>query len=323
MAIAQSHITVANRVKDDYDFHAKDTSLYPNEQEEHKLGKGCARAVKDIDSHMARGRPSGASNSVTTTATAVDDDVFDEILSLKLRKPKHWKWELSTSATSPHLILPRILLYDHKDNLLVDVRAAASDAHQLQVYNENNDYEYHHHNCQKKQLTPTFSQSYSRPSYDLHINDLTDYMRTLNASPATTTTSSTTTATTSATSSSSRRGFRRRLHRQRSSSLAPTSVQSPSILERLSFRKGRSSSPESSVEDGIQEQIIPSGDNEVIDTNQYFLRSSKAGTLMVKEDSFIRHPHRRRRLPARRVSSTNGQRLIPLEKGDMNNISRG
>ncbi|XP_074039164.1 uncharacterized protein [Leptinotarsa decemlineata] len=43
-----------------------------------------------------------------------------EIIRLQLRKPKSWHWELSTSKSSPHIILPVIQLYDYKGQLLVE-----------------------------------------------------------------------------------------------------------------------------------------------------------------------------------------------------------
>lgn len=46
------------------------------------------------------------------------------IVKLKLRKPKSWNWELSTSASSPLIDFPRILLYDSNNQLLADVEEA-------------------------------------------------------------------------------------------------------------------------------------------------------------------------------------------------------
>ncbi len=49
-----------------------------------------------------------------------DKDSENSIIKLKLKKPKSWNWELSTSKSSPNINFPKILLYDHKDNLLAE-----------------------------------------------------------------------------------------------------------------------------------------------------------------------------------------------------------
>lgn len=48
----------------------------------------------------------------------------NNILKLKLRKPKLWNWELSTSKSSANIDFPRILLYDSNNKLLADVNEA-------------------------------------------------------------------------------------------------------------------------------------------------------------------------------------------------------
>lgn len=48
----------------------------------------------------------------------------NNILKLKLRKPKSWNWELSTSKSSLNIDFPRILLYDSNNKLLADVDEA-------------------------------------------------------------------------------------------------------------------------------------------------------------------------------------------------------
>lgn len=58
--------------------------------------------------------------SVASDETAVASN----IVKLKLKKPKSWNWELSTSASSPLIDFPRILLYDNHDKLLADVEEA-------------------------------------------------------------------------------------------------------------------------------------------------------------------------------------------------------
>ncbi|KAF6213736.1 hypothetical protein GE061_011458 [Apolygus lucorum] len=41
-----------------------------------------------------------------------------DVLRLSLRKPKGCRWELTTSASSPAIVVPRIELVDHRGNLL-------------------------------------------------------------------------------------------------------------------------------------------------------------------------------------------------------------
>lgn len=48
----------------------------------------------------------------------------NNIVKLKLKKPKSWNWELSTSKSSAHIDFPRILLYDNNDKLLADIEEA-------------------------------------------------------------------------------------------------------------------------------------------------------------------------------------------------------
>lgn len=48
----------------------------------------------------------------------------NNILKLKLKKPKSWNWELSTSKSSAHIEFPRVLLYDNKNKLLADIEEA-------------------------------------------------------------------------------------------------------------------------------------------------------------------------------------------------------
>ncbi|XP_017771962.1 PREDICTED: uncharacterized protein LOC108559257, partial [Nicrophorus vespilloides] len=50
------------------------------------------------------------------------EDVLGDIIKLKLKKPKNWNWELTTSKSSPHLFLPVIQLYDAKGKLLVEAK---------------------------------------------------------------------------------------------------------------------------------------------------------------------------------------------------------
>lgn len=50
------------------------------------------------------------------------DGFLDDIIRLQLKKPKSWNWELSTSKSSPHIMLPTIKLYNSKGKLLVEAR---------------------------------------------------------------------------------------------------------------------------------------------------------------------------------------------------------
>lgn len=50
---------------------------------------------------------------------AVDSEI-PEIIRLQLRKPKSWNWQLSTSKSSPNIVLPIIQLFDYKGQLLVE-----------------------------------------------------------------------------------------------------------------------------------------------------------------------------------------------------------
>lgn len=50
--------------------------------------------------------------------------IENNILRLKLKKPKSWNWEISTSKSSAHINFPRVLLYDSYNKLLADVAEA-------------------------------------------------------------------------------------------------------------------------------------------------------------------------------------------------------
>ncbi|XP_050299748.1 uncharacterized protein LOC126738440 isoform X2 [Anthonomus grandis grandis] len=51
------------------------------------------------------------------------DDYFKEIICLQLKKPKSWNWELKTSKSSPNIALPCIKLFDAKGRLLVESKS--------------------------------------------------------------------------------------------------------------------------------------------------------------------------------------------------------
>ncbi|KAM7350397.1 uncharacterized protein ACRADG_009000 isoform 1-T3 [Cochliomyia hominivorax] len=274
-----------------------------------------------------------------------DDDEFANVLSLKLRKPKHWKWELTTSKSCSNIALPRILLYDHKGKLLVDAQGDNEGVYKQEDYDEKlkrNKTKKRCHQPQQKQTeyiqrsastnlthsirkalekefnglqiqeaTPSpepyqasiSSHSHrSRKAIDFNTTDLPDYSLSRRSSSLRgvrfieeddedqdyfashipeflPTPPSTTTPTTTSSSS----GPREKRKYRRSHSSGRSSAQSESILERFSFQKGRFSSPEYAEE------------TEVRHGPRYFLRTSKAGTLVVQEDSFSQHPRRRRR----------------------------
>lgn len=250
-----------------------------------------------------------------------EDDPLANLLSLKLKKPSHWNWELSTSRSCSQIALPRILLYDHTGNLLVD-----ADGQEEQTYTSRQPQ-------RRRKRSATSNLSLERNFHGLHIAEATP--------------SATPTPTPTATPSSSRESGRRKTHgscidfnthelpnwepssvsSRRSSSLRGVRFQEAedllvyptppststlnssssgprekrryrrsqsSILERFSLSKGRHSSPEFAQEE------------EVVKAPRYFLRTSKAGTLVIREESFSsqRLRHRRRR-PPKHSSSEN------------------
>ncbi|XP_019761715.1 uncharacterized protein LOC109538776 isoform X1 [Dendroctonus ponderosae] len=48
------------------------------------------------------------------------DRYVNEVICLQLSKPRNWKWEISTSKSSPHIALPTIQLFNSKGKLLVE-----------------------------------------------------------------------------------------------------------------------------------------------------------------------------------------------------------
>lgn len=64
------------------------------------------------------------SPSPSSLSVRSDGESVNNIVKLKLKKPKSWNWELSTSASSSLIAFPRILLYDNKNKLLADVEEA-------------------------------------------------------------------------------------------------------------------------------------------------------------------------------------------------------
>jgi hypothetical protein len=58
--------------------------------------------------------------SVDSDSQAPVEEDLSPVIRLSLRKPPHWKWKLTTSASSPAIILPVIRLLDEKGDLLLD-----------------------------------------------------------------------------------------------------------------------------------------------------------------------------------------------------------
>jgi hypothetical protein len=58
--------------------------------------------------------------SVESDSQAHSEENFSPVIRLSLRKPSHWKWKLTTSASSPAIILPVIRLLDEHGDLLFD-----------------------------------------------------------------------------------------------------------------------------------------------------------------------------------------------------------
>ncbi|XP_017055793.1 uncharacterized protein LOC108097777 [Drosophila ficusphila] len=265
-----------------------------------------------------------------------EQDPLANLLSLKLKKPSHWNWELSTSRSCSNIALPRILLYDHTGNLLVD-----ADGQQEVTYSSRD-------NQRRRKRSATSNLSLERNFHGLRIAEATP--------------TPTPTVTSVATPSSSRESGRRKTHgscidfsthelpnwepsvsSRRSSSLRGVRFQEAgaeveaeaeelpvyptppststlnssssgprekrryrrsqsSILERFSLSKGRHSSPEFAQEE------------EVAKAPRYYLRTSKAGTLVIRDESFSsqRMRHRRRR-PPKHSSSENILQEPPSE----------
>lgn len=264
-------------------------------------------------------------------------DPLSNLLRLQLRKPNHWNWELSTSRSCSNIALPRILLYDHTGALLLDAdgyseqayrpssaqdcrrkHAASSLGRSLQQarlagklnglsINEASASDTHTpvHSPTRQQLAGScidFS-THELPDWQPHEVDSSRRSSSLRgvrlvvedqpqaSAPAPTqraqesaypTPPSTSTLTTTANSSSSGPREKRRYRRSHSSG-------QHSILERFSMTRGRHSSPEYAQEQTLEHRP------------RYYLRSSKAGTLVIQDDSFSRVRQRRRR---QRNSST-------------------
>ncbi|TDG40319.1 hypothetical protein AWZ03_013263 [Drosophila navojoa] len=244
-------------------------------------------------------------------------DPLSNLLRLQLRKPSHWNWELSTSRSCSNIALPRILLYDHTGALLVN-----ADGHSEQTYRPSSAQD-----CRRKRASSSLSRSLQQARLAGRLNGLSIGEATASSEAhslvrqqlagsciefsthelpdwrpregdssrrssslrgerlpveAYPTPPSTSTLTTTANSSSSGPREKRRYRRSHSSG-------QHSILERFSMTRGRHSSPEFAQEQELEHRP------------RYYLCSSKAGTLVVQEDSFSRVRQRRRR---QRHSST-------------------
>ncbi|XP_017012996.2 zinc finger CCCH domain-containing protein 13 [Drosophila takahashii] len=248
-----------------------------------------------------------------------EEDPLANLLSLKLKKPNHWNWELSTSRSCSNIALPRILLYDHSGNLLVD-----ADGQKEQTYTSREiqrrrkrsataNLERNFHGLRIAEATPTLTSiSSGRESgegrrkthgscIDFSTHELPNWEPSSRRSsslrgvrfqeaeypeeePAEVLPVYPTPPSTSTLNSSSSGPREKRRYRRSQSS----------ILERFSLSKGRHSSPEFAQEE------------EVAKAPRYYLRTSKAGTLVIREESFSsqRLRHRRRR-PPKHSSSEN------------------
>ncbi|XP_055524148.1 uncharacterized protein LOC129717901 isoform X2 [Wyeomyia smithii] len=62
------------------------------------------------------------SNGVHSSSNSSQRDANGELLKLALKKPKSWKWELTTSSSSPAISFPKIQLFDSRTGqLMVEV----------------------------------------------------------------------------------------------------------------------------------------------------------------------------------------------------------
>ncbi|EDW00533.1 uncharacterized protein LOC6564563 [Drosophila grimshawi] len=292
-------------------------------------------------------------------------DPLANLLSLQLKKPTHWNWELSTSRSCSNIALPRILLYDHTGALLLD-----ADGHKEQTYRAPSSIKGDRR--RKRAATANLSQSLQQARLPSEFNGLriAEATPTPTSTPTTTpkprrqqqlagscidfsthelpdwqphgtsagssrrssslrgvrfedqalqsqlgeqleqrgqataypTPPSTSTLTTTANSSSSGPREKRRYRRSQSSGQR-------SILERFSMSRGRHSSPEYV----IQEHRVEHGP-------RYFLRSSKAGTLVIQDDSFSRVRQRRRR--QRHHSSSENNMHQPQQDQASNGVAQ-
>ncbi|EDV46221.1 uncharacterized protein LOC6551573 [Drosophila erecta] len=245
-------------------------------------------------------------------ADQAEDDPLANLLSLKLKKPPHWNWELSTSRSCSNIALPRILLYDHTGNLLVDADGqreeiyTSRDSQRRRKRSATANLERNFHSLRIAEATPTptptvapseATPSSSRESgrrkthgscIDFSTHELPNWEPSVSSRrssslrgvrfqetedlPAYPTPPSTSTLNSSSSGPREKRRYRR---------------SQSSILERFSLSKGRHSSPEFAQEE------------DVVKAPRYYLRTSKAGTLVIREESFSsqRMRHRRRRPP--------------------------
>ncbi|KAH8394004.1 hypothetical protein KR200_011281 [Drosophila serrata] len=256
-----------------------------------------------------------------------EEDPLANLLSLKLKKPPHWNWELTTSRSCSNLALPRILLYDHTGNLLVDAQGLreetyrSGDSPRRRKRSATSNLERNFHGLHIAEATPTPTPtitptpSSSRESerrrkthgscIDFSTHELPNWEPSSSSrrssslrgvrfqeevledlptpTPTPTPTYPTPPSTSTLNSSSSGPREKRRYRRSHSS-----------ILERFSLSKGRHSSPEFAQEE------------EVTKAPRYYLRTSKAGTLVIREESFSSQRLRnRRRRPPKHSSSEN------------------
>nr|CAR94242.1 CG15247-PA [Drosophila melanogaster] len=252
-------------------------------------------------------------------AAEQEDDPLANLLSLKLKKPPHWNWELSTSRSCSNIALPRILLYDHTGNLLVDADGqkeeiyTSRDSQRRRKRSATANLERNFHGLRIAEATPTptptvtpseATPSSSRESgrrkthgscIDFSTHELPNWEPSVSSRRSSSLRAvrfqetedlpvyPTPPSTSTLNSSSSGPREKRRYRRSQSS-----------ILERFSLSKGRHSSPEFAQEE------------DVVKAPRYYLRTSKAGTLVIREESFSSQKMRhRRRRPPKHSSSEN------------------
>ncbi|XP_075156137.1 uncharacterized protein LOC142229462 [Haematobia irritans] len=299
----------------------------------------------------------------------IEDDPLANILSLQLRKPDHWKWELSTSKSCSNIALPRIILYDHKGNLLVDAPPGGGPDCSEKVYKQDDHVKsptkkrsYNQQRAATTNLTHSIRKALDKEFNGLRIQEVNTstsrsslsskerrQQTSILTTPSTTSTNTTMRphrsrkaidlniadlpdmsprssslkgvrfnfdndeskipdflptppSTTTPTSSSS--GPREKRKYRRSHSTGRPYSRSESILERISFQRGRFSSPESEEEEEQRATTASPGP-------RLCLRTDEAGTLIVHQDSLSSQSSRRRRKPLKYPSS--GESVIKSE----------
>ena len=88
-------------------------------------------------------RPLVTVDNVCNLSETEEDDKCP-VIRLSLRKPRQWKWKLTTSASSPAIILPAIQLLNEEGDLLLDTRKRSNSKHRRKLVDSNgNDNDLH------------------------------------------------------------------------------------------------------------------------------------------------------------------------------------